>query len=163
MIYGAGVTLTREGTAPQRTSTDEHGTYRFCALSPGSYQLAAVALGFETTQGSSSQNVEVKAGLFQNVDLELSLGFQEIPTNIGAVRGRVVDAKKEEALPGVLVDASVASTLTDSNGDFFLSLDIATYSLVFSKDGFHSKTLFAVTIHNDKVTALQTDVDLFPK
>ncbi len=178
VVFGAGVTLTREGTSPQHTSTDEHGTYRFCNLEPGIYQLAAYALGFESVNGTSELNVEVKAGLFHTSDLELNLGAQEIPSNIGAVRGSVSDKATLKVLSGVAVEALnnvittengttgdiVKGTETDINGEFFLSLSIGTHVLRISKQGYITPAILLVTIHSDKVTRLRNDpVELFPE
>lgn len=178
VVFGAGVTLTREGTIPQETSTDEEGTYRFCALEPGTYQVSAYAVGFETMGSSTAVGVEVKAGSSKRADLELSLGSQEIPSNVGAVKGSVISAKSSEGIEGVLVEALVSvqmengqiqlgdtvnATSSDANGDFFLSLDIGTYTLVFSKEGFRPKNIIAVTIKSDEVSRLRRDsVQLFP-
>jgi hypothetical protein len=72
VVSGAEVTLTNTATAGVRATTTGHdGTYALPLVSPGVYQLKAVATGFKTM---TVDKVEVQVNGTSRVDVHLSLG-----------------------------------------------------------------------------------------
>lgn len=77
-----GVTMTLTGRTGARTAvTDETGTYRFPAVDPGTYMLAAELSGFQTRR---QENVIVTVGTPLTIDVTLAVGgLQETVQVIG--------------------------------------------------------------------------------
>jgi len=70
VIYGARVTLTREGGDELKTTTDDEGRFYLTALEPGTYTLNVYSSGFV----SFSKKLELKAGEDVSLDLTLEVG-----------------------------------------------------------------------------------------
>ena len=67
-----GVTVSLTGRTGTRTAvTDEAGLYRFQAVDPGTYQLAAELSGFQTTR---RENIVISVGTPLTIDLSLGVG-----------------------------------------------------------------------------------------
>lgn len=81
----AGATVSVAGPSliggARRTVTLKDGTYRFTALAPGTYEVAAESTGFRTTRQSG---VRLLSGITLTVDLKLELGGV---TDVFEVRG----------------------------------------------------------------------------
>ncbi|MBV9502387.1 MAG: carboxypeptidase regulatory-like domain-containing protein [Acidobacteriaceae bacterium] len=70
-IPGATVTLTNVSTnAPQRTTTNADGSYRFAFVPPGTYQVSGSASGF---QSQTRSGVVVTAGQPSTVSMQLAI------------------------------------------------------------------------------------------
>ncbi len=180
VILGARVTTDQGGSSP--AFTDEQGAYTLCGLPPGIYRVSASATGFDTSQASTRDNVTVQAGsATEGINLQLVLSSQQLPSNVGGISGRVVNGQPPNpGIQGVRVEAwvntqinnnqiisgqIVKDTLTDDQGEFFLSLDIGAYTLAIHKDGFipAPKLIIGVVINSDSVTTLQKDISLYPQ
>jgi hypothetical protein len=180
-IWGAKVTATQPGFQSEPTFSNEQGAYKVCGLSPGTYQVSASATGFEASNQSTSGNVLVQAGVdTQGIDLVITLASQQPPSNVGGVKGRVVSAQSSGlGIEGVHVEAwvnteinnnqiasgqKVSETLTNDQGEFFLTLDIGAYTLAVYKEGFspNPRLIIGVVISSDSVTILSKDISLFP-
>lgn len=181
-IFGAEVTASGQVGSTVRGFTDEQGIYTLCGLLPGTYQVSAKAVGFEPSTGSSSNDLQVQAGIaLDGIDLELVLSFQLPPSNVGAVSGRVISARSPNpGIEKVIVEAwvdtqindnqiisgeMVKQTLTNEKGEFFLTLNIGSYTLAIYKEGFlpNPRLIIAVVIRSESVTSLPNDIVLFPK
>ncbi len=179
VISGARVTVEQVGSSP--VVTNEQGVYTLCDLSPGTYRVSASATGFDTSSTSTRDNVHVQAGVAtEGINLQLVLSFQQPPPNIGGISGRVVSAQSPNSgIQGAHVEAwvdttinngnqivagrMVDDTLTNDQGEFFLSLGIGAYTLAIHKEGFIPKLIIGVVINSDSVTTLQKDISLYPQ
>ena len=88
-VMGASVTLQSTVLgAPQKTTTDDAGRYRFQNLTDGSYSVQVEAQGFQL----SSQNGDVKAGSSVRLDFRLLLSTieQKVQVNAAAAYARTL-------------------------------------------------------------------------
>jgi protocatechuate 3,4-dioxygenase beta subunit len=120
-LEGAMVSIT-DGPA---LATEADGTYQFPSLTPGTYEVAFSAAGYNTT----TETVLVDNGAETVQDATLSLAF-------GSISGVVTDETGPVAGVDVLVDGG-GSTVTDVNGKYsLLDVDAGPQTLIFIKDGY---------------------------
>src|SRR6266480_5134049 len=73
-IVGASVTITDAGGQAKTTVSSNEGIYLFSGLAPGKYTVRASAKGFAV---SGDEEVELKAGQRQTLDLTLKVTIEE--------------------------------------------------------------------------------------
>lgn len=144
VLNQTGITLTE-------TTTDGAGTYLLTKLAEGVYQIRVSAAGF-TTQLAG---ISLQAGDSKVLNFELTTAF-------GTVSGTITDAQTGEGILNASIRVvtrsgiAVGDTLTDANGDYFLSLlGQETYVLTVTAEGYAGQTV-GVEIN----TGATTTVDL---
>jgi hypothetical protein len=141
-LLGVEVQLTGAGSATQTTTAD--GRVFFSSLAPGSYQVRAQKVGYQTR----TVTAVVVAG--ETTDLaELPL----LPADVGpTVRGVVRAASSGQVLAGVTVSLSGAasgSTQSDAQGRFVLNhLATGTSTITLSKTGYRTHAQQLVLVAN---------------
>lgn len=70
----------------------------------------------------------------------------------GALTGTVTDASNSQPIVGAVVSTTVASTTTDGQGHYTLTLPVGTYDVTFSAFGYASKTDSGVAITDGGTT-----------
>jgi hypothetical protein len=98
LIPGAQVSITEADTnVTNTTTTSSSGSYTVASLKPGTYRIAAVAAGFETT---TTLNVVLTVGSEARVDLRLTPGSEQQTIS---VKAEAVGLDTENAAVGQVV------------------------------------------------------------
>ncbi|MBM2815850.1 MAG: hypothetical protein HW421_2612 [Ignavibacteria bacterium] len=151
-INGATVRLEQNSVVKYTTTTNTNGDYILNNLDPGSYQLIASAVGFE----SKTFTVNLAAGneYFQNFALNPN------PRILGVVRHSITLAAISGATVRLEQNSIVKySTTTNASGNYILT-DVAagTYQLVAFAPGYQTKrmtiTVVATLDYNQNITLL---------
>lgn len=107
MVAGAAVTATNVATAiSSKIKTDQHGSYRFSFLAPGTYTVVATAEGFQKTE---LRSVIVNLGTITNADFKMKVGSSNETVDVtsaapvvntdNAERGDVLESTQIQHLP----------------------------------------------------------------
>lgn len=80
-IVGATVTLTDSAGQAKTTVTANDGTYGFAAVVPGKYVVSAYSKGFAVSAG---EEIEVKAGQRETMDLQLKVTIDETKVTVAS-------------------------------------------------------------------------------
>lgn len=140
-IANASVSFARRIGTSSTTTTDSKGNFSFQDVTPGDYRVTASKTGYITNY----VDITVNAG--QTSTCQIVLPGEPTPT--GSIEGTVTDTDGNP-LQGVLVNAGSYSTTTDVNGDYALSdVDTGTYTVTFSRDGYHSVESSAEVTENE--------------
>ncbi|MFI6478342.1 S8 family serine peptidase [Nonomuraea sp. NPDC050663] len=115
----SGVTVTVSGPLDRSVVTGPDGTYAFPRLSPGDYQITASKYGYENATGTATVVAD------QNATADLSL--TQLPS--ATVSGTITTAGTAEPNATVEAVGTPASTTTDAQGRYSLSLPLGTYTL----------------------------------
>ena len=147
---GAGIAAS-DGYSASATASST-GYYLLSAVSTGTWSLN----GFWTTYSShTSENNSVNTGATTHTDLLLEANF----VNLGGVSGQILRADTLTPLSGITVKAGNVSTLSDSLGNYLVSVASGTWPVIanetFTNVGYNSiKTTVTVATGN-----LSTDVN----
>jgi len=131
-LAGAVVTLT--GANNQTATTDSSGRFEFSSLTPGATNISVTLPGYAVITASAT----VAAGQTLLFSPSLPKAGADTPTT-GAFSGAVADAGTGQALAGVSVTISGASSqvlTTDSTGRFSVTLAPGAYAVSYAKTGY---------------------------
>lgn len=138
-IAGATVTVLQGVTVVGSALTDANGDYSISGLAPGSYLVVATATNYQTGFSGGI----VTSNTITQVDIALS----PLP---GSLSGTVINSFNSDPIPGAVIavysgSTLVASTLTDSNGDYSISgLAPGNYNVTASATDFQAETKGAI-------------------
>ncbi|RLJ03959.1 MAG: hypothetical protein DRP08_02685, partial [Candidatus Aenigmatarchaeota archaeon] len=93
-------------------------------------------------------NGRINLGAYGNT-WEASLGT---PLTTGTLKGKVTDEDTGLPIEGALIEANSYQTITNSTGDYILSLPVGNYTVTASKDGYYSNTATAEILANQTTT-----------
>jgi protocatechuate 3,4-dioxygenase beta subunit len=135
-VKGAVVAAT-DGRFRLRTRSDARGRYLLRGLKPGKYKVIADARGY--AREVYPRPVPVIAG---EVTKDIDFALTPKP-RLGAITGRVVDARTREPIAGALVVARGGNggrALTDRRGVYTIRLHPGAYRVVARARGYTPKT-----------------------
>ncbi|HPT72924.1 MAG TPA: carboxypeptidase-like regulatory domain-containing protein [Candidatus Cloacimonadota bacterium] len=92
---------------------------------------------------------------FSIIDIDLGLGAQ---VNSG-INGYVTKSDDHTPISGAIVSVGQASTMTDNNGFYSLTLVPRTYSVTVTAPGYHTQMINEVEVHNFQYTQLNIDMN----
>jgi hypothetical protein len=125
VIPGASVAVTNAVTHTDRkVRTDNTGTYMVGGLTPGSYQVEALAPGFQRYLTS----VAVPADRTAVANLSLSIGQVSQAVTVQAEALEVPASKKIKAMPPSANQPAAFFEITTENGERWTSVDGATWT-----------------------------------
>jgi len=156
-----------EGIDTKNGTTDARGEYRFEDLTPGNYSVLV------THPTDPSRVARAMVDLTTGGERRRDLRFSNL-----VLRGRVVDAKTAQALPGVslflqrqeggedparmletLVSLQMMSTFTDENGGFdFTSMEEGNYTVVASLEGYATRAVSTVSVAGGGVQEIEVSL-----
>jgi len=90
----------------------------------------------------------------------IALGYPNSVAQKGFLRGKVIDIEIAEGLIGanVYLEGTTTGTVADFNGDYSLTLEEGTYTIVFSSISYTTVTVTNVQIIADEVTKLDVNM-----
>lgn len=145
VVNGATVTLDNGGG---NDDSDGDGVYYITGIAPGTFTATITEPGYANT---------VVTGIVISANAATSQNFTIYAS--GTLSGTVTDGTNGGEEIGVLVTVvgTANNATTDGNGDFSFTLAPGTYSLSYTKSGFHdgsasSKTVTAGNITNADIT-----------
>lgn len=146
-LSGVTVTLSQGSTVIATTVTNGLGNYSFTNVVPGSYTAAASLTNFTTS--SQSITVNPNASIIQNFSLQ---------PQSGTVSGQIISNLTSAPLNGVTVQALqgstvIATTTTDVNGNYTLSLSPGSYTIKTNLTNYQSINQ-AATVQSNVTTTL---------
>jgi len=142
--------------------TDDNGKLKI-TTNPGAHKLLIAAAGYEKfdteyIEVSKEDDLQIKLGLRTKVPhySEISRLIKD-KGKMGKIIGRIVDKLTRKAMPGVLVKVnSFEVTHTNNQGEFFiLEVYQGEYRVTAFMDGYNTKTLYKVLVHDDLTTSLK--------
>ena len=93
-----------------------------------------------------------------NADWHTRIGSFKFPSCTagphGTVSGTVTDASNNQPINGATVSTTTASTTTDAQGHYALTLPVGTYDVTFSAFGYVTKTVTGVVVTNGGTTTV---------
>ncbi|NOY50316.1 MAG: T9SS type A sorting domain-containing protein [Chlorobi bacterium] len=133
VVSGATVQI----TGGSSTTTNASGVYTITGIAPSTYTVVASKTGY----ASSTQT-----GVVINPDASTTQNFTI--NSAGTLSGTVTDGTNGGTEDGVLVTVSGGngSATTAGGGTFSFTLSPGTYTLTFTKTGFHSSTSSGLTV-----------------
>jgi uncharacterized membrane protein len=138
----AGATVT-DGT--RMTTTDASGEYAIADVPPGTYEVTASKVGYE----SSSLTVTVLEGNSAVADLSLTRII--IP---GTITGTVTDAEDGSPIAGAVVTDGTRTTTTDASGEYAIAdVPPGSYEVTASKAGYESSFLTVTALEGNIAVA----------
>ena len=151
-VSGAAVTISQNGFVVANTTTAYDGSYSVDWLSPGSYDIAVSAYGFN--DGSDSAYVSGGSTTYDNIGLDetVSQGAS------GSIAGTITDYSTGYTISGATVTAyqngfSIESVGTDDNGFYDLSgLAPGTYDIIVTADGYSDQEVDGETVYASQTT-----------
>jgi hypothetical protein len=128
------------------TKTDSNGNYTLSAVPVGTYTVTASQNDYQT---ASNQNVIVSSGINTPSNLVLT------PLATGTISGSIMNASGQ-GIAGAIVTYSGGSpsAITNSAGNYSLSVARGTYSVTASANGYRSLTLANITVSSGSTTTL---------
>jgi len=142
----AGAVVRASGPVQRSATTGSDGSYTM-ALSAGTYTVTAT---HGLYQGATATGVVITV----NQTTSRSFALTRLPT--GTLTGRVTDQASGQPLAGAAVTAAgptSASTTTDANGRYTVTLPVGTYSVSASLALYHPRTVSGVVVQaNQTVT-----------
>lgn len=140
----SGATVSYSGGS---TTTDSSGSYTFCNVPAGTYNLTASQSGYNSQTGSVT--VTAAAGA--------TLNFQLTPMSTsgpGTISGQVTNVSTGGAIAGTTVSFSGGSTTADSAGHYsFTGVAAGTYNVSASHSGYFFETKSA-TVNSGSTSTL---------
>ena len=156
LIPGAQVSITEADTnVTNTTTTSSSGSYTVASLKPGTYRVAAVAAGFETT---TTLNVVLTVGSEARVDLKLTPGSEQQTVN---VKAEAVGLDTENAAVGQVVTGEeiVDLPLNGRNFTQLLLLNSGAVSNSGEQGSLRANEGNALTIQGSRPTSNQYFLD----
>ncbi len=140
-LEGVTVEAFEGGILIQDTRTGSNGEYSF-ELEEGQYDFIFLITGYIEAR---YDNISVLPN--ENIFLEPVLQIDEVYSGLGDISGTIVNALTGETIPGVDLNLReginvqegeiVASTVTDTNGDYVITdLDVGYYTAIVSSEGY---------------------------
>ncbi len=128
-------------------TTNSSGYYSLPSVALGTYTVTATYIGTSSSYNPSSQSATV----YSNQTTTLNFTLQIPP---GTLSGTVTDGNNSgAAVQDVQVIAvGYDTTTTDASGNFSFSLTPGTYTLTFSKSGYHDATSSSYTVTSGNTT-----------
>lgn len=123
------------------TQTDVSGNYYF-SIKPGEYTATALANKYVIQE----QKVTVRPEETTTLNFRLEL-------KQGSVTGVVIDTDTDKAISGAIVKTSIASTQTDTSGEYQISLKPGDYTITVTADKYVQQEQ-EVTVKPDEATIL---------
>lgn len=139
--------ITITGSSNVQADSDGNGQFTFTGLTAGSMTLSVTAQGYNTV----SVSLIATEGAQSNIgDIQLT----PLPTT-GTVKGIVIDAATNLPLAGVniqIAGTTTVGTLTDSNGQYSVSIEPGDISITTSLTDYLSTTATASVIAGQVLT-----------
>jgi len=131
-----GATVTING---QNDNTDATGAFSVTGLAPGTYSAVASKTGYASTTAAS-----------QRIGPDSTTNHNFTIYSAGVISGTVTDGTNGGTEDGVLVTVvetgDTYTTVAAHPGEFTFNLSTGTYSLTFTKTGFHDGSTSGLTV-----------------
>jgi hypothetical protein len=148
-----GETMLMSGSGYQSSSSSRWGDYSMMGIDPQDDCTFWYTNEYLASSSTSGWKTRISAFRFVNCGI----------TEAGMIQGVITDSSSGALLANAGVSSNGTETVSDSNGEYSLTLPAGTYDLTAAKYGYESQTITNLIVNSGETTTQDFALSAFPQ